>query len=114
MTASKKKGLNLPLSPEKAREYGKKGGIASGKSRRERRAIKDELLLLLGMPVEELEGMTWQRAMLVAMLKKAQAGEVSAATFIRDTIGEKPTDKVQHSGVTAEVQIYKIPDNERD
>lgn len=85
-------------SREQAQELGRKGGIASAKARRERRKLREELLEMLSLPVEELEGMTEQRAILAAMLKKARGGDVSATAFIRDTIGEKPTDKLEHSG----------------
>lgn len=40
-----------PLSTNKAREIGKKGGIASGKSRRKRKAMKEQLETILSMPV---------------------------------------------------------------
>jgi len=36
-----------------------------------------------------------QTAMAVAMVQRAMLGDVQAAQFIRDTIGEKPTDKVE-------------------
>ena len=40
-----------PLSTDKAREIGKKGGIASGESRRKRKAMKEQLETILSMPV---------------------------------------------------------------
>ena len=40
-----------PLSTNKAREIGKKGGIASGESRRKRKAMKEQLEMILSMPV---------------------------------------------------------------
>ena len=40
-----------PLSTDKAREIGKKGGIASGVSRRKRKAMKEQLETILSMPV---------------------------------------------------------------
>lgn len=36
-----------------------------------------------------------QTAMAIAMVQRAMLGDVQAATFVRDTIGEKPTDKVE-------------------
>lgn len=32
-----------------------------------------------------------------AMLKKAASGDVRAAEFIRDTMGEKPTDRIEQT-----------------
>lgn len=40
-----------PLSTNKAREIGKKGGIASGESRRKRKAMREQLETILSMPV---------------------------------------------------------------
>jgi len=42
-----KENLRPPKSTEEARERGRKGGIKSGEVRRERKALKEELLLLL-------------------------------------------------------------------
>ena len=75
-----------PLSTEKAREIGKKGGIASGKSKRARKTLKEELLALLS------QGNT-QEKMSLAVIQKALKGDTKAFEIIRDTVGEKPTDK---------------------
>lgn len=74
------------LSTSEAREIGKKGGINSGLARRERKALKEQLLLLL-------ENGDIQNNICVALLDKAQNGDIKAFEVIRDTIGEKPTDK---------------------
>ena len=74
---------------EEARERGKAGGKASGKARQERRALKDELLLLLS------KGETQQKVSL-ALIQQALDGNTKAFEVIRDTIGEKPVDKVEN------------------
>lgn len=74
-------------SGDEAEKNGKKGGIASGKSRRDRKTLKEELLLLLS------QGDT-QKSVTVALLEKAMSGDTKAFEVIRDTIGEKPVDKV--------------------
>lgn len=71
------------LSPSEARENGKKGGIKSGQTRRERKALKDELLLLL-------ENGKIQNNICLALIDKAQNGDIKAFEVIRDTIGENP------------------------
>ena len=71
------------LSPNEARENGKKGGIKSGQTRRERKALKDELLLLL-------ENGKIQNNICLALIDKAQNGDIKAFEVIRDTIGENP------------------------
>ena len=81
---------------EKAKESGKKGGVASGEARRERKTLKEELLLLLS------EGDT-QKKVSSALIKKAQSGDVKAFIAIRDTIGEKPMEKIITSTIDPEV-----------
>ena len=82
------KNLKLISSTNEAREKGKKGGINSGKARRERKALKEELLLLF-------EKGDIQEKMCLALIERALTGDVRAFETIRDTIGEKPTDKIE-------------------
>ena len=91
-----------------------KGGIASGKTRRERKAMKDTLGALLAMPlkddsVTDIEGIqslasingkniTVQEAIMLAQIKKAVKGDTKAAEYIRDTSGNKLKDALELSG----------------
>lgn len=84
-------------SKEEARELGRKGGIASGIARRERKTLREELTMLLEEDDNNLK-------ISVALLKRALDGDISAFTTIRDTIGEKPTDKIE-ADVNSEVSI---------
>lgn len=77
-----KDNLRVPSSDE-ARENGRKGGIASGESRRARKTLREELLLLL-------ETDDNNKKISVALIEKALLGDINAFTTIRDTIGEKP------------------------
>lgn len=86
-----KENLRPIRSVDEAKEKGKKGGKASGKARRERKALKDELLALLS------DGDA-QEKMCVALVRQASRGNTKAFEIIRDTIGEKPIDKVENSG----------------
>ena len=49
------------------------------------------------MNMEEAEDLNIpvQTAIHLAMIKRALMGDVQAAQYIRDTVGEKPTDKVE-------------------
>ena len=67
-------------------EIARKGGIASGEARREKRLFRDAIEKKLGTSLDEI---------IEAMIVKASSGDVQATTFLRDTIGEKPTDKVE-------------------
>ena len=70
------------------REIAKMGGIASGKARRDKKALRDELILLLSTS-------NTQENICVALIKEALNGSVRAFETIRDTIGEKPKDQVE-------------------
>ncbi|NCU30372.1 hypothetical protein EOM57_01055 [Candidatus Saccharibacteria bacterium] len=100
--------LKPPTTSEEARERGRKGGIKSGEIRRERKALRQVLDTLLTLPVgfdmqrETLialgideEECNNQTLITVAMIQAAAGGDVKAATWIRDTVGEKPTDKIE-------------------
>ena len=94
-------------SGEEAVENGKKGGIASGKSRRRKKTMKAVGNALLQMAVEnpsmrlfmEKQGIAEDdmdniTMMMASMIVRAQQGNVRAAEFIRDTIGESPAEKM--------------------
>lgn len=99
-------------STEEARKIGSKGGKASGEARKQRKTFKDVFTSLLECDVskdalEPLQGVikseygdriTADQAMALAQIVKAVNGDTKAFEVIRDTIGEKPTDKTEHSG----------------
>lgn len=109
--SEKSKGnLRPPTTSEEARERGRKGGIKSGEVRRERKALREVLDTLLNLPVGfEVQKDTMvalgiseeecnnQTLIAVSMIQAAANGDVKAATWLRDTVGEKPTDKVEAS-----------------
>ena len=70
-----------------------KAGIASGEARRRKKTLKEELLALLELNDN-------QEKMSLAILNKAINGDVQAFNTIRDTIGEKPVDKVEQETIT--------------
>ena len=77
-----------PLTTEKAREIGRKGGIASGKAKKARKTLKEELLALL-------EAGDTQKNISLAMIQQALDGNTKAFEVIRDTVGEKPVDSLK-------------------
>lgn len=109
----------VPLTelPEaEAREIRQQGQQASTESQARRRTIRDIYADLLQQPatveastpgdLAEAAQQSAQRrgrslsqydALAVAMLAKARAGDVRAATFVRDSAGDKPADQVQVS-----------------
>lgn len=88
--------LKPVTSKKEARERGRKGGLASGEARRKRKTLKEELLLMLS------EGET-QQSVTLALIEKAMSGDTKAFEVIRDTIGEKPVDKVMIADVEPSV-----------
>ena len=91
-----------PSEYKLSQEEAKKGGKASVEARRKRKALKEELLLLLS------DG-DLQEKMSVALINEAingnKAGSVTKAfEVIRDTIGEKPVDKVEQVNIDLEYE----------
>lgn len=94
-------------------EEQKMGGIASGKARREKKLIRDNIELLLSLPVkdhkilerlkeqgiENSEELTNQMALVLALYRKAMSGDVNAFNSLRDTIGQKPVERVETTEV---------------
>lgn len=76
-----------------ARAISSAGGKASGEARRRRKTLKEELLLML-------EDEQIQRSVAAALIKEAIDGNASksvkgAFETIRDTIGEKPVERME-------------------
>lgn len=96
---------------EEAREAGRKGGKKSAEVRRARKTLREELEALLIQDITDKNGrqMKTQTAISASMIKQALSGSTKAYEIIRDTIGEKPIDKV----VVAEVDPETIKEVER-
>jgi coenzyme F420-reducing hydrogenase alpha subunit len=105
-----KKHVGRPIDdnpPERAREIHRMGGIASGVSKRRKKLIKETIETILELPVKDkrvkdglkrigltTEDMTQQSLMILGVMKRAQNGDPYAATFIRDSIGQKEAEKL--------------------
>ena len=98
----KYKNLTHTLTKEEAR----KGGIASGIARRERKTFKEELIALLS------DG-DIQEKISLALLDKAKDGDTRAFEVLRDTVGEKPVEKTQNEvNLSYETMLKEVEDNE--
>ncbi len=84
------------------REIARMGGIASGKARAERKTLKEELLLLLS------QGNTQEKISL-SLIQQAMQGNVKAFETIRDTVGEKPVDKVENE-IVSTIKVDVVDD----
>lgn len=65
---------------------GRKGGIKSGEAKRQKKLFKEAIEKKLGDSLDNI---------IDSMIGQALLGNVQATTFLRDTIGEKPTDKLE-------------------
>lgn len=94
-----------------ARELGQKGGIASGVSRRRRRALKEAADLYLSLPVSDRrrwnklarkgidpEDIDNQMAMIVGLTEAAAEGDARAGRLIVDILGESGQDDAPDTG----------------
>lgn len=97
-------------SPEERSELARRAGKASGAGRRKYKTMRETLRVLLSLDVTDpkmAEGLkalgldpSFSNAIGLSVLQKAATfGDVEAARFARDTVGEKPTDAV-NLGVT--------------
>ena len=104
------------MTPEQRAEIGRKGGEKSQENRRKRKEMKETLDILLNMPMKkgkvytaediksfaDLKGknITIDQALMVCLIQKALRGDLNAISMVRDTVGEKPTEKVEVKDVT--------------
>ena len=104
------------MSPERRAECGRKGGLAKREATRRRKEMRETLEILLEMPLKkgkvytaeeiksfaDLNGknITIDQAMMVRLIQKALKGHLNAIAMVRDTIGEKPTEKMEVKDVT--------------
>ncbi len=104
-------------SENEAREKGKNGGIASGKARREKKALRETMEEMLKVALKDdnlletygkfgfaKKGMTMQDAIAAAMIHQAAKGNVKAYQAIKETITEKRDDE-QNDGSVTEIVI---------
>lgn len=93
-------------SPEEAREMGRKGGRASGESRRRKKSLREAAELYLSLPVSNKtawnklardgvapEDVDNQMAIIAGLTIKAVKGDAKAAKLLFDLLGEQPKDE---------------------
>ena len=94
------------LTSSKAREIGSKGGKRSGEVRREKKLLRE---LLEEALLKDIDGSNRYVNITTALIKEAEKGNVKAYETIRDTLGEKPKEKIS-VGVSYEEYIKKVED----
>lgn len=100
------------FTSDEARINGRKGGLASAESRRRKKSLQELAQILLSLPVDDgeiadieaegtyfngLEGqnLTLGAACLVALARKAVAGDIAALKLLQETAGEQPVQRVE-------------------
>ena len=99
-------------SKEEARELSKKGGIASGKARREKADLRKQAQLWLETDVTHDKNgnpLTGAQMMMAVAAKEIAKGNPKFWELVRDTAGQKPVDKV----MIAEVEQSVIDEVEK-
>ena len=81
------------MEPEKKKEVQSKGGKAGAVSKRKRKAFKEALILALSTIADDETKQTIQDKGIEALMAKFMAGDPKVFEIVRDTIGEKPTEK---------------------
>ncbi|MDO4378965.1 MAG: KGG domain-containing protein [Erysipelotrichia bacterium] len=101
-----------PLTTEKAREIGSKGGKRSAEVKRQRKAMREQMECLLSLPIKDkkitakfkqlglkADDMNNQMALIVATYQKALKGDMQAMNVVRELVGER----VQEFKVSANI-----------
>lgn len=104
----------IPMSErtkEEQKEIATKGGIASGEARRKKKLIKEQLELLLSLPLKDKnvqrkiealgvdsDNIDNQMAMIIGIWQKAIKGDVNAFNSIQASVGEAPVTKQEITG----------------
>ena len=99
------------MTPEERSKWGKIGAEKSIEVRRKRKEMRETLDVLLKMPMKkgkvytaedikcfaDLKGknITIDQAMMICLVQKALKGDLNAIAMIRDTVGEKPAEKIE-------------------
>lgn len=90
---------------EEQREIARQGGIASGRARAEKRDLRKALELLLEQTYTDKKGVTRTGAQAITekLFSEVMKGNVKAFEVLRDTVGQKPIEKVMIAEVDQDV-----------
>ena len=93
------------LSSEERKARASKGGKASVKARRRKKELKQLLELALSQPQTENPSEDNYFGITVALINRALQGDVKAFGMIRDTIGQKPEEKVEVKNLDIQIDV---------
>lgn len=112
--------LRTPSTNE-ARERGRKGGIASGESRRRRKRLKEALEELFAMQTSDRlrsafrkqgfevpDNLTNEQALALSMMAKAISGDARMASLIFDVTGDKLGYKLREKEIELKAKEIEL------
>lgn len=103
---------------EEQREIARQGGIASGEARRRKRDLRQALELLLEKEYRDKNGntITGTEAITAKLFEQAMKGNIKAFETLRDTVGQKPVEKVMIAEVDQDVinEVERMVMNENE
>lgn len=110
-----------PCEYKLTQEEQKRGGIASGKARREKKALKETLELLLQQAVKDGNGKAvknpitnepedYQTRIVTKLVLKAGKGDIDAIRLVQSMKGEEKTNIKLNADVKADVDVSTLPD----
>ena len=120
-----KENLKPCRTTEEARERGRKGGINSGKRKKEKRKLKEIAEMLLDMkapddiiakfeqiyPDLDAKEMTNRLAIVQRLILNALAGDNKSFELLRDQIGEKPKEEIINTNKNLNITDEKVINN---
>lgn len=116
MEEGKNKGLDNLISfnemtPERRKEVARNGGYKSGEAKREKKMLKEYLEIILSM--RDAEGEDKYTKITRALIDKAEDGDTRAFEVVRDTLGQKPIDKLNmNANLSYEEKIKEVADSD--
>ena len=109
-----KAGAEDTRTKEEIREAARKGGIKSGETKRKRKRMTEAMKWLMQskdifsdedirnklaeLGVIDKNDTTNAEVMAMVAMRKAAKGDVEALKFVRDTVGESPSNRVELTG----------------
>lgn len=99
-------------SPEERSKIAKMGGIASGEAKRKKKTFRAAMEAILEQEVLDKNGnkIDLLTAISAKQIEKANKGDTKAFEVIRDTIGQKPVERVEitewDTKVAGEIEAY--------
>lgn len=95
---------------EEATDAGRKGGIASGESKRKVKSLKEALKILLEM--QHKDGRTGYENVAVGLYNKALKGDVQASKFLAEMVDQyKQRLELGNDGKAFEIKTIKVSED---